>query len=632
MEFAPSLFRTMVESTRDLALVLDEEASVRYANPLACRRFGFEPGGPGSFLEPFPAADREVALPAMTAWRHRTDAEPLSLACRLRDHEGAEREIRWSLARIDIRHLDQEAARDGHDGSGSGARTGIVACGVDVTESARSAREVARRERHFRTVLDSVLDGVVTIDEFGTILDASLSVEGMLGWAPDDLRGRNVKVLMPEPYRGEHDGYLEHYRRTGQTWILNTIRIFEVLRRDGSRVTCELSVSRADIPGERSPVFCGVFRDVTERIAAQELVAESERRFRAVFDQEFQVVLLLDEEGRVVEPNESATEISGRSREDWIGTPVWEAEWWGSASDSARVREWVNAVRSGGFVRSEVVLVRTDGAPRTFDLSLKGVRSAIAHGHPHLILEARDITELKRAQRSETSMMRALAELGESAAILAHEIKNPITSVNLALRAVAKQLGTQESEVLEDLVKRMQDLEAKLRRTLSFARALDLDLSPCSTRSLCEQAAGVLAPEFEEHSVRLELILTEDVPDLVADESHLEQVLINLLRNALEAVEEDGRVRVEARRAEVDGRSFVEIRVEDDGPGIPESMRDSLFRPFTTSKSRGNGIGLALSRRIVGEHDGTIEVGHSSLGGASFVVRIPAADDLRPSA
>ena len=123
-------------------------------------------------------------------------------------------------------------------------------------------------ESLYRTLLDSVLDPTIAIDGKGKVVMASSSCERVLGWSPDELVGRNIKVLMPEPYRSEHDGYLDNYRRTGETNILGRTREFEVVRKDGSRlITCELSVSAAStMPGRPGPAL---HRDLPRRHRTQ---------------------------------------------------------------------------------------------------------------------------------------------------------------------------------------------------------------------------------------------------------------------------------------------------------------------------------------------------------------------------
>src|SRR5690606_17939593 len=121
----------------------------------------------------------------------------------------------------------------------------------------------------YRAVLASTLDPVVTIDAYGIIQAASNSIEKVLGWKPDELVGQNVKVLMPEPHRSAHDGYLARYRETGQTNILGRAREFLAQRKDGSTVPIELSVSRVDPPGKSRPLYTGIIRDISQRLEAE---------------------------------------------------------------------------------------------------------------------------------------------------------------------------------------------------------------------------------------------------------------------------------------------------------------------------------------------------------------------------
>jgi len=341
-------------------------------------------------------------------------------------------------------------------------------------------------ENFLRTVISSVLDPLVAIDVQGSILAASDSVERVLGWKPAELLGRNVDVLIPEPHQSAHDGYLENYRRTGQTSILNRTREFEVRRKDGSLVVCDLSVARGVLT-DGEAVFIGTFRDVSER---------------------------------------------------------------------------------------------------------------------------------KRAEAA----LRALAAIGEQAAVLAHEIKNPITAVNLALRAVADQLGEDQQATLEDLVSRMRRLEDLIRRTLSFAKPLELRREELDAHKLLGDTIVHLQSELAKGSAEARALPARGEIRFAGDAHHVEEVLSNLIRNAVEAKGLGAHVTLSA---EWDGEGFVRILVDDDGPGIPPGLRPQLFRPFSTTKRKGTGLGLAICRKIVEEHGGTIAIEDAPTGGARFVLRFP---------
>lgn len=469
----------------------------------------------------------------------------------------------------------------------------------------------------YRALLAAVLDPTIAIDISGTIITASASVEKVFGYRPEELYGRNIKMLMPEPHRSRHDSYLVHYSNTGVTGILNRTREFEVLHKHGHAITIELSVARAEMPGGE-PLFIGSFRDITQRKAAELALAESERRFRAIFDSSYQYMGLLRVDGTVLEVNQTSLDAVGGQRQDAIGRKFWDTAWWGVSEPGAeRVKQAVEQAARGEFVRFEAQLRGSAGELVTVDFSLKPVRDA--DGEVVLLIpEGRNISELKRAQRAETAMLRALATIGENAAMLAHEIKNPITAVNVALRAVAKQLGEDDRAVLEDLVTRMQRLEALMRRTLSFTKPLDLRLAEFDLRELIDAAVKSQRPEIVRRGgdVRIEV---QPGLRLRADRQLVDEVLTNLIRNALEAVGDGARVAISARA--VPGGALV--AVEDNGPGIAESLKLSLFRPFSTTKAKGTGLGLAFCRKVVEEHGGTIDALTSSLGGARFELRLP---------
>lgn len=470
-------------------------------------------------------------------------------------------------------------------------------------------------------LLEAVLDPTVAIDDHGKVVLASRSVERVLGWRPEELVGRNVRELMPEPHRSAHDGYLSHYRATGETGILGRTRAFTVVHRDGHELEVELSVSRVGGPEAERPLFVGSFRDVTERNQAERLLADRERRLRSIFEGSFQYIGLLDLEGNVLEANQTALEATGVTRDEVVGRPFWETRWW-SVSEEARaeLREAIERARRGEFVRFETLHRGRGDEVLTVDFSLKPVYDE--EGQIVLLIpEGRDISELKRAQRAENAMLRALATIGESAAMLAHEIKNPITAVNLALRAVARQLGEDDAAVLRDLVGRMQRLERTMRRTLSFARPLDLAPSTVRLGELVDEVLGDLRPEFKRHGIELETEVPADL-ELRADRQLLGEVLTNLLKNAREALGRGGHVRLSARSR---SGNRLGLYVDDDGPGIPPEVADDLFRPFVTSKHAGTGLGLAFSRKVAEAHGGTIDVETSPLGGARFALDLPLA-------
>ena len=504
----------------------------------------------------------------------------------------------------------------------------VTPTGRGVESADGRLEEESPSAARLRALLEGMLDPVVTIDRFGTIQDVSRSVGTVFGYERGELLGRNVDLLMPEPHSSQHDDYLANYRKTGETNILGQTREFDVVHKDGTLIPCELSVSRVEVPGADEPLFIGSFRDVRARKEAQQALLESEQRFRAIFEQEFQLVGLLRPDGVVLEANRAALAVADATRDEVVGRPFWETRPWAVSEEAKRrLEDAVARAAAGEFVRFEGKYRGRAGDIREVDFSLKPIRDEA--GKVVLLLpEGRDITFLKRSQRRETAMLRALAGIGESASVLAHEIKNPITAVNIALRAVADQLGEDERMVLEDLVARMKKLEQTMHRTLSFARPIELEWRRVQPRRILEEVAMSMGPYVTEAGAALDVEVDPACGEFEGDPALLEEVITNLVRNSIEALESrpDGRVVLSARAA---GGESVVFQVDDDGPGVPPELGSDLFKPFVSGRHGGTGLGLALCLKIAEAHGGTLGVSKSDLGGARFVLELPGEAFVR---
>lgn len=629
----PAILGSFLENTDDLVTVVDREARFVYVNPTSRRVFGLEPEAclGRSAWEFCHAQDRARTQRAFADWMASEQSDSFTFWNRQVAVDGSTRHMHWRV----------QVHRAAH-----GEPRYLASIARDISALKEAERERLRSETRLRSLFAGMLDAVITIDPRGIVQEVSDSVRDVFGYQAHELVGKNIKLLMPEPHRTNHDQYLARYRETGDTWILNSTRQFQVLRKDQTPIEVELSVSRIDVPGQAEPLFCGSFRDVSARLRAERALAESERRFRAIFDQEFQYVGLLSPDGTLLEVNRTSFEATGLVRDDAIGKPFWETPWWsGCAQARERLRDAVRRAAAGEFVRFETEIHVVGDGQRTIDFSLKPLRDD--EGRVTLLIpEGRDITELKRAQQREHAMLRSLAALGESASLLAHEIKNPITAVNLALRAVADQLGEDHSSVLEDLVGRMKMLEQRIRRALSFTRPVGAAPEPTSAASLFAKAVHLLQPESEAKGIAVSVDVPADDGPLFADPGLTEEVLTNLLRNAIDELPAGGHVRLMARP---EGR-MTALLVEDDGPGVPANIRDELFRPFFTTKRDGTGLGLAIAKKIIEEQGGTLELwrpGSSqadeselgrealgslgALGGACFRICLPSGGVKQPA-
>lgn len=226
---------------------------------------------------------------------------------------------------------------------------------------------------------------------------------------------------------------------------------------------------------------------------------------------------------------------------------------------------------------------------------------------------------------------RRLQALGAMSAGLAHEIRNPLAGLKGAVQVLqGDPHGPDAADMLDIVVTETDRLDRVVRDFLDVARPLVLHRDTDDLADVLDHAAGLVRAAGLPPGVEVEVDLPDPAPRVPVDGARLGQVLLNLLRNAIDALEglPTGRVRVAAARRE----GVVEVTVSDDGPGIPARMRDALFTPFVTTKHHGTGLGLALSRRIVEAHDGTLDAlptpaGDATRPGATFVIRLPVGAD-----
>ncbi|MBL8753247.1 MAG: hybrid sensor histidine kinase/response regulator [Planctomycetes bacterium] len=239
---------------------------------------------------------------------------------------------------------------------------------------------------------------------------------------------------------------------------------------------------------------------------------------------------------------------------------------------------------------------------------------AVARGLRHVQL----LRERDQARQSEMQVLRNLAALGESASVLSHEIRTPITSLRHALRAVGDKLGIDDRVLVEEFVGNLNKIERLLGQTLSFAKPLHLQRQDSVLAVLVEHAVREVAAlpaagrmSFDQH--------VEPGLRLHVDPQLFGEVLTNVLRNAVEACNGAGHVQVDATC--LGGR--LQLDIADDGPGVPAHLAEEIFKPFRSSKEYGTGIGLAFCRKVIESHGGAIIVVQKEGAGACFRIDLP---------
>jgi PAS domain S-box-containing protein len=329
------------------------------------------------------------------------------------------------------------------------------------------------------------------------------------------------------------------------------------------------------------------------------------------------IVATTDVTGRIKYVNDKFCEISKYSRAELLGQ---DHRILNSAFHPKEfIRDLWRTIAQGRVWRGELRNKAKDGSLYWVDTTI--VPFLDARGKPWQYMAIRyDITS-RKLQEERLREQSALARLGEMAAVVAHEVRNPLAGIRGALQVISTRFpsGAKEPQIMRDIVARIDELSGTLDDLLMFARPREPKMAPLGVGPFLTDVATWLKQDKSMGDVRVEVDADDAL--IVADSEQLRLVLTNLLLNAAQAMEYHGHIRLSAR---ADGHGC-ELIVQDSGPGMPDDVRAQAFEPFYTTKTRGTGLGLPTVKRIIEAHHGTIEVECPPMGGALVRMTLPAS-------
>jgi PAS domain S-box-containing protein len=580
----------------------------------------------------------------------------------------------------EIREPDHDLRKDITD---LGSRIGLF------TERKRAEEALRKSEATGRALLESAAEGIVIVNAHGRIVLANVRTEELFGYQRDELLGQTLEVLLPERFQNSHADHRAVYFAEPRVRPMGIGLDLAARRKDGTEFPVEISLSF--IKTEDGVIAMGFITDITERKQVEEALAcevqevarlgeEAQVReafIRDVVESIRDGIVVVDREGRITAWNRAMEQLYGMTASEVRGLPILNAfpklKAQGFAKIIERILEENEEVALGGFEHETRFRGRV-----TMDLKGSPLRTPAGEviGAVFALEDVTERIELERIARQSEKM----AAVGTLAAGIAHEINNPIGIITSRVELMLME--ARERRMKREVIKDLRVLEKHAGRVakitqglLSFSRQAPWKLTSVDVNQVVEEALLLVEKQFAKEGITLKKDLARDLPKVQGSANHLEQVIVNLLTNAREAMprggaltvsttvqrppstddrmEEDrgghrtsarsveppsdfgelpsglsgsAELTVEALRVE-DSRavteSLVEIQISDTGLGIPPEILPRIFDPFFTTKEQGSGLGLSVTYGIVREHGGTINVDSRPGEGSTFIIQLP---------
>lgn len=490
-----------------------------------------------------------------------------------------------------------------------------------LTAFQQAAAERTRNENKLRAVVDNALDGLITINEQGSIESFNPAAERIFGYRAEEVVGKNIKMLMPEPYHSEHDGYLSRYLETGKAKIIGTTgREVMAKRKDGSVFPMDLAISAFML--EDGKHFSGIVRDITARKEAEREVRESEARYRVLVEASAQVIWVWKE--GAIDKN----------------SPL--SQWWekttGQPSEAIATFGWLDVVHPDDRERVAKIWEVAMAERKDFDMEyrLRAKNGKYIHvavrGVPLLddkgevrefIGSLNDVTARKEAedglQRYTQALERSNKELDDFAYIASHDLKEPLRGLHNHARFLLEdnqeKLDPESANRLDRLVHLSQRMERLVNDLLYFSRLgrQEMAIQPTDLNAVVRDIESMLETFLQERRARI--TMPEPLPTLVCDKPRITEALRNLITNAVKYNDKPERI-VEVGflpvHAAAHGKEKNVIYVRDNGLGIAPEFHQEIFRIFKrlqgakAGEEEGTGVGLTFVKKIIDRHGGKI--------------------------
>lgn len=484
-------------------------------------------------------------------------------------------------------------------------------------------------EIQVRNILDTAMDGIISMNSRQEILLFNKAAEEIFGHTADQVLGKPIEVLIPSRFRQNHHSFVQEFgqglmkpRRMGGQ------RTVTALRSTGDEFPIEASISQTDIDGER--IYTVILRDVTEAVKYRQQIEQQSQ----MLDQVSDAVTVVDVQGRITYWNQAAARLFGWTAGEAIGRQACDLLYRG---DPETFTEMLRETDSRKSWSGELMKTNRSGESIIVEHRRSVLQDSSGKKIGYLCMDI-DITARKRRERAAHRSQR-LESIGTLAGGIAHDLNNVLTPILMGSKLLASGRGEANKKGLLETISASAQRGADLiKQLLAFAGGIRGERTPVQINEIIGETLKILEHTLPK-SISIECHIEADCPTVLGDSTELAQVLMNLSINARDAMPDGGLLNISSESVSLDENSlqinpdarpgrYILIKVADTGTGMSSEILDRIFDPFFTTKEigKGTGLGLATVQGIVKSHGGFINV-YSELGqGTKFSVYLPAED------
>ena len=654
-------YRAIFDAVPGLYLLLDRKLTIVTANSAYCRvtmtearriagypLFEIFPDNPGD-----PKADGVRNLRASLE-RVLAVKRPDAMAVQkydIRTPEGKFEERYWSPLNTPVLGRDGNVAFIIHRvedvtelvrlKSESAARDQIASDQLHlIGELRRTLEENSRLQAgrfYLASIVESSHDAIIATDLKGVVTGWNQSAERLFGYRTAEIMGRSATMLFPPNRRNEEKELLDHIARG------EAVTRYQTQRRAKDGTVLEVSITLSPIrDGAGAVVGAGkIVEDITQKILTEYRMRrlQADRGYLAdIVESSNDAIVSRSMEGIVVSWNRAATQMFGYSAREIVGLST---DILAPPERRGEAEEMFQRLKAGeDAIHYETTRLHKDGTPILVSITASPVFNEAGEikGNSAIL---RDITEQKRAEEKLKNLQAELIHLsrwntmGMMASTLAHELNQPLTAAVNYVRAARRLLDSEKpplgraGEFLDKAVEETKLAGGIIRSLREFVDKRETSRTPENLNKVVEEAISLSVASGPESGVRISVVLEPLLPPVLIDKIQIEQVLLNLIRNATDAMAElpERRITVTTALAEP---GFVRVSVADTGPGIAPEIAPQLFQPFVTTKEKGMGIGLTICQSIIEAHGGRIWAEAGETQGSVFHFRLPGANEGAP--